>query len=118
MSSGATPGSEAAGNALYRLPLFTVFPYNILGPALGAARGALEAVIEDICGRRTMTGANLAQLGTVHEQVGRATATLEAAEALIDRMRTDILRRAARDDGFPVADRALFLLNLGWVAQS
>ena len=41
---------------LYRLPLFAVFPFNIIGPALGAARGALDDVIEDLTSRQSVTG--------------------------------------------------------------
>ena len=79
----ATPGSDTHGSYLYRLPLFAVFPFNIIGPALGAARGALDAVIADLTSRQSVTGADLSRVATVHQRIGKATALLDAADAVM-----------------------------------
>lgn len=113
-----TPGSEANGGYMYRLPLFAVFPFNIVGTALGAAHGALETVIEDMTGRRPVTGADLTRVATVHQRIGRATALLEAADAVIERLRADIVAKGRAGQPFEMADRARYRLNLGHVARS
>ena len=113
-----TPGSRANGSYLYRLPLFAVFPFNIVGPALGAAHGALEAVIEDLTSRRPVTGADLATLGTVHQRIGRATALIDSANALIDRVRGDVVAKGHAGAPFDLAEKARYRLNLGHVART
>ena len=113
----ATPGSKANDSYLYRLPLFAVFPFNIIGPALGAARGAVDAVIEDLTGRRSVTGADLTKAGTVHQRIGRATALVDAADAVVAQLRGDITSKGRAGEAFGMEERARYRLNLGHVAQ-
>lgn len=113
-----TPGSVANDSYLYRLPLFAVFPFNIIGPALGAARGALDAVVDDLTSRQSVTGADLSRVATVHQRIGRATALLDASDAVIAQLRTEIISKGQAAEEFTMADRARYRLNLGHVAQS
>jgi alkylation response protein AidB-like acyl-CoA dehydrogenase len=113
-----TAGSKAHGHYLYRLPLFGVFPFNIVGPALGAARGALEDVIADMTSRRSVTGADLTKIATVHQRIGRATALLDGADAVLAALRAEIVAKGHAGEVFAVADRARYRLNLGHAAQS
>ena len=113
-----TPGSVANDSYLYRLPLFAVFPFNIIGPSLGAARGALEAVVDDLTSRKSVTGADLSQVATVHQRIGRATALLDAADAVIGQLRAEIISKGQAGKEFSMPDRARYRLNLGHVAQS
>jgi len=113
-----TPGSVANDSYLYRLPLFAVFPFNIVGPALGAARGALDAVVDDLTSRQSVTGADLSRVATVHQRIGRATALLDAADAVIAQLRADIVAKGQGGEEFSMAERAGYRLNLGHVAQS
>lgn len=48
LAMGAGPGSRENASHIYRLPLFPVFPYNILAPALGIMLGALETCTENV----------------------------------------------------------------------
>jgi alkylation response protein AidB-like acyl-CoA dehydrogenase len=114
----ATPGSDANDCYLYRLPLYVVFPFNLIGPALGAARGALEAVIDDLTSRQTVTGVDLSRVGTVHQRIGRATALLDAADAVVAQVRTEIVSKGRAGESFDMPDRARYRLNLGHVAQN
>jgi 3-hydroxy-9,10-secoandrosta-1,3,5(10)-triene-9,17-dione monooxygenase len=41
-----TPGSAVNASQIYRLPLWPIFPFNVSTPALGIARGALQAYTE------------------------------------------------------------------------
>jgi len=114
----ATPGSEAHDSYLYRLPLFAVFPFNIIGPALGAARGALDAVIGDLTGRQSVTGTDLSRVATVHQRLGKASALLDAADAVIAQLRAEIVAKGKSGGTFEMSDRGRYRLNLGHVAQS
>ncbi len=113
-----TPGSAANGCWLYRLPLFAVFPFNILGPALGAARGALETVVTEMTERQTMTGADLTRVATVHSRIGTATALLDAADAVVALIRGEIVATGKAGARFSMDARARYRLNLGHAAKS
>lgn len=113
-----TPGSKAHGHYLFRLPLFGVFPFNLVGPALGAARGALEDVIADMTSRRSVTGADLTRIATVHQRIGRATALLDGADAVFASLRSQIAAKGRAGEAFALADRARYRLNLGHIARS
>jgi alkylation response protein AidB-like acyl-CoA dehydrogenase len=114
----ATPGAEANDNFIYRLPLYAVFPFCIIGPALGAARGALETVIEDLGSRRPVSGADLTRLATVHQRIGRATALVDSADAVVAQIRAGINSKGRAGEAFGMEERARYRLNLGHVAQS
>ncbi len=114
----ATPGSDTHGSYLYRLPLFAVFPFNIIGPALGAARGALDAVINDLTSRQSVTGADLSRVATVHQRIGKATALLDAADAVMAQLRGEIVSKGQAGEAFEMAERGRYRLNLGHVAQN
>ena len=114
----ATPGSDTHGSYLYRLPLFAVFPFNIIGPALGAARGALDAVIADLTSRQSVTGADLSRAATVHQRIGKATALLDAADAVMAQLRGEIVSKGQAGEAFEMAERGRYRLNLGHVAQN
>ncbi len=113
-----TPGSDAHNSYLYRLPLFAVFPFNIIGPALGAARGALDAVIVDLTSRQSVTGADLSRVATVHQRIGKATALLDAADAVTAQLRSEIVSKGKAGEAFEMAERGRYRLNLGHVAQN
>lgn len=118
MRGDDTPGSAAHDCYLYRLPLFAVFPFNIVGPALGAAMGALETVVAELGERRSVTGADLTRVATVHQRIARATALLDAAEALLEKIRGEIVTLGRSGEAFDMDRRARYRLNLGHVAQS
>ena len=113
-----TAGSKANDSYLYRLPLFAVFPFNIIGPALGAARGALDDVIEDLTSRQSVTGADLSKAATVHTRIGQATALVDSADALVEKIRTTIVAKGRAGEEFTMDERARYRLNLGHVAQN
>lgn len=112
-----SPGSDTNDSYLYRLPLYAVFPFNIIGPALGAARGAVDNVIDDLTSRKSVTGADLSRLGTVHQRLGRATAQIDAADAVVAQITGEIVAKGKAGEEFSLEDRARYRLNLGHVAQ-
>jgi 3-hydroxy-9,10-secoandrosta-1,3,5(10)-triene-9,17-dione monooxygenase len=72
-----TPGSAINPGYNYRLPLWSVFPYNVSTPALGIARGAIEAYVEYM--RARPDRANMAQRQL---RISESAAEVDAAEAL------------------------------------
>lgn len=118
MRGDETPGSVAHDSYLYRLPLYAVFSFNIIGPALGAARGALAAVTEGMTRQRPVTGADLTRVATVHQRIGKATALLDGADALVAQLRSEIISMGQAGEAFEMTDRARYRLNIGHVAQN
>lgn len=113
-----TSGSKANNSYLYRLPLFAVFPFNIIGPALGAARGALDDVVVDITSRSSVTGAELPKMATVHTRISQATALIDAGDAVLEKVRRLIVEKGRSGREFTMEERARYRLNLGHIAQS
>ena len=66
-----TPGSAVNSGYIYRLPLWSVFPYNVSTPALGIARGAIEAYVQ--------------YMGSRPERANMVQRQLRIAESLLDR---------------------------------
>ena len=82
MKGGDTPGGETA--ALYRLPVFDMFPYVVAGAALGIAQGAIEVFTEDIRHRITAYSTTLlADYATTQARLGHAASAISAAERIL-----------------------------------
>lgn len=73
-----TPGSAINPSPMYRLPVWPVFPYNVSTPALGVARGALEAYVEYMGARPDRANMVQRQL-----RIGESAAEVDAALALL-----------------------------------
>ncbi len=73
----ATPGSTVNAGYIYRLPLFSVFPYNVSTPALGIARGALEAFVAYTASRPERANQPQRQM-----RIAESAAEIDAAQAL------------------------------------
>lgn len=88
--TGQGPGTKVNANPLYRQPMLAVVPNCLVGPALGMARGALQAFIEQVSGRTTrgaVAGGNnrMAEFATVQMRVAEATASIDAAQLMMHR---------------------------------
>ena len=96
MLIGNGPGTETNTNPLYRQPMLAVVPHCLVAPALGMARGALEAFKEQAAGRTTrgaVAGGNnkMSEFTTVQMRVAEATASIDAAQLMIHRDISDTL---------------------------
>ncbi len=90
MLTGQGPGIVANTNAIYRQPMLAVVPHCLVAPALGMARGALKAFIEQVGNRATrgaVAGGNnrMSEFATVQLRVAEATASIDAAQLMIHR---------------------------------
>ena len=81
---GRAPGLAANPAPLYRLPLFSVLGLALAGPAVGIARGALEAWRERTRARQlAYTGAKLAVQAPAQIRLAESAAEIDAAEMLL-----------------------------------
>jgi 3-hydroxy-9,10-secoandrosta-1,3,5(10)-triene-9,17-dione monooxygenase len=114
---GRTPGAEANPHYLYALPLFAPFSHSLVGPALGAAEGALDQIIADLKGKTSVANVKLAEQQTIQTRVAEAAAEIEAARALlqVDRARINEMGRLRLlpDD----ETRVRWRLNVGYAAK-
>jgi 3-hydroxy-9,10-secoandrosta-1,3,5(10)-triene-9,17-dione monooxygenase len=92
LRGGESPGSEVNPGYLYRLPQRATFSFNLVGTAIGAARGAVQSVVAELNNRITVQGVNLTDLSSVQMRVAEAEAELAAAYALVAQNRDEIIR--------------------------
>lgn len=114
---GQTPGAGANDHYTFALPLFAPFSHTLVGPAIGAARGALDWIVADLAGKASVAGAPLAALPTVQTRVAEAAAEIEAATAILSvdraRINADGARRRLPDD----EQRVRYRLNVGYATK-
>jgi alkylation response protein AidB-like acyl-CoA dehydrogenase len=113
MLTGHGPGTQTNTNPLYRQPMLAVVPLCLVAPALGMARGALEAFKEQAAGRTTrgaVAGGNnkMSEFATIQMRVAEAAESIDAAQLMIHRDISDTLATVAA--GKP-ADVALRMRN-------
>ena len=117
LAGGPTPGSAVNPNALYALPVFSLFPYVLSGVALGNAQVCLDDYV-DVARHRASTynRAKLADMQSTQIKIAEASAKIDAArrimrsnciEAMADARRGHIPDMAAktrfrRDGAFSV----------------
>jgi len=78
---GGSPGSDVNPAALYKLPVFSIGLKHFSGTAVGIARGAIEAIEDDMKSRVTVTGITLADQQSVHLRIAESAAEVDAAWA-------------------------------------
>src|ERR1700688_1675465 len=117
LDGGPTPGSDVNPNALYMLPVFSLFPYVLSGVALGNAQACLDDYV-DLARHRASTynRAKLGDLQSTQIKIAEASAKIDAArlimrstciEAMADARRGHVPNMAAktkvrRDGAFAV----------------
>jgi 3-hydroxy-9,10-secoandrosta-1,3,5(10)-triene-9,17-dione monooxygenase len=106
LAGGPTPGSPVNPNALYALPVFSLFPYVLSGVALGNAQACLDDYID--LARHRVSTYNRTKLGDMQStqiKIAEASAKIDAArrimrsnciEAMADARRGDIPDMAAK----------------------
>jgi 3-hydroxy-9,10-secoandrosta-1,3,5(10)-triene-9,17-dione monooxygenase len=84
LAGGPTPGSAVNPNALYALPVFSLFPYVLSGVALGNAQACLDDYIEIARHRAsTYNRARLADLQSTKIKIAEASAKIDAARLIM-----------------------------------
>lgn len=116
-ATGATPGARAHDGSLYALPLFAIFGYTLIGAALGAARGALDVLADDLGERASVTRVKLREQQSVQLRIAEATAELDAADALLADDCALIAERGAARELPNTATRVGYRLHLAYAAK-
>jgi 3-hydroxy-9,10-secoandrosta-1,3,5(10)-triene-9,17-dione monooxygenase len=104
LGGGPTPGSAVNPNALYALPVFSLFPYVLSGVALGNAQACLDDYV-DIARHRASTY-NRAKLGDMQStqiKIAEASAKIDAARLI---MRSACIEAMAEARRGPIPDIA------------
>lgn len=84
--AGTTPGGKFHAHPMYRAPLDATWPAYLAAPALGVARGAIDAWVERTSKRRNAyTGTPISEQPATQAKLGEVTARLDAARLLIYR---------------------------------
>jgi 3-hydroxy-9,10-secoandrosta-1,3,5(10)-triene-9,17-dione monooxygenase len=84
LAGGPTPGSSVNPNALYALPVFSLFPYVLSGVALGNAQACLDDYV-DLARHRASTynRAKLGDLQTTQIKIAEASSKIDAARLIM-----------------------------------
>jgi alkylation response protein AidB-like acyl-CoA dehydrogenase len=114
---GQSPGGQANPHYLFSLPLFAPFAHSLVGPAVGAAAGALEQIVEDLASKTSVANVKLAEQQTIQARVAEAAAEIEAARALLqaDRARINDMGRLRMLPDYET--RVRYRLNVGYAAK-
>ncbi len=84
LTGGPTPGSVDNPNALYALPVFSLFPYVLSGAALGNAQACLDDYIEITRHRAsTYNSAKLGDFQSTQIKIAEASAKIDAARLIM-----------------------------------
>src|SRR6195952_2906806 len=93
LAGGPTPGSTVNPNALYALPVFSLFPYVLSGVALGNAQACLDDYVELARHRAsTYNRTKLGDLQSTQIKIAEASAKIDAARLI---MRTNCIEAMA-----------------------
>jgi 3-hydroxy-9,10-secoandrosta-1,3,5(10)-triene-9,17-dione monooxygenase len=107
-----TPGSAVNRNHIYRLPLWSVFSYNIGCPALGMARRAVEEYV-----RQTSARPDKELAHGRHARIAESAADVDAAEALLLADAADITRLGKLGEPISPETRARWRRNMSYAVM-
>jgi 3-hydroxy-9,10-secoandrosta-1,3,5(10)-triene-9,17-dione monooxygenase len=84
LAGGPTPGSAVNPNALYTLPVFSLFPYVLSGVALGNAQACLDDYV-DLARHRASTynRTKLGDLQSTQIKIAEASSKIDAARLIM-----------------------------------
>jgi 3-hydroxy-9,10-secoandrosta-1,3,5(10)-triene-9,17-dione monooxygenase len=84
LAGGPTPGSAVNPNALYALPVFSLFPYVISGVAVGNAQACLDDYVKVARHRAsTYNRAKIGDLQSTQIKIAEASAKIDAARLIM-----------------------------------
>lgn len=107
-----TPGSDLHQSHIYRLPLWSVFSYNIGCPALGMARRAVDEYL-----RQTEARPDKDMAQGRHARAAESAADVDAAEALLRADAAEITRLGKSGELIPEETRARWRRNMSYAVM-
>ena len=118
LCAGNGPGRAVNPGYLYRLPQMAVFSFNLIGVAIGAARGALEHLTATLRPTSSATGAPLARQQSIQLRIAESMAEIDAAYALVDRNRREIVAWGEADAMPAVEERVRYRRDNAFAAMA
>ena len=109
LAGGPTPGSAVNPNALYALPVFSLFPYVLSGVALGNAQACLDDYV-DLARHRASTynRAKLADLQSTQIKIAEASSKIDAARLIMRATCIEVMADARRGHVPDIAAKTKF----------
>jgi 3-hydroxy-9,10-secoandrosta-1,3,5(10)-triene-9,17-dione monooxygenase len=99
LAGGPTPGSAVNPNALYTLPVFSLFPFVLSGVALGNAQACLDDYIALARHRAsTYNRAKLGDLQSTQIKIAEASSKIDAARLIMRSTCIAVMADARRGD--------------------
>jgi len=121
INSGAAPGARIHDHALYRLTFTGAAPYTLCSVPIGVALGALEDFLEIARTKMTAQPGSpprpMKEIEQVQLAIAEASATIDAAMALLLRDSAAIDASVARGQVPGVEERILYRRNQAYVAR-
>ena len=117
LKGGPTPGSEVNDGYLYRQPLYGTFSFNLVGNAIGLARGVAEAIVDGLRQQTAVTGGQVAANQSIQLRVAEALAEIDAAYALVFRNRAEVVRDGKAGQVPDLETRARYRRDNGFATQ-
>jgi 3-hydroxy-9,10-secoandrosta-1,3,5(10)-triene-9,17-dione monooxygenase len=97
LAGGPTPGSAVNPNALYALPVFSLFPFVLSGVALGNAQACLDDYVEVARHRAsTYNRAKLGDLQSTQIKIAEASSKIDAARLIMRATCIEAMAEAGR----------------------
>lgn len=99
LAGGPTPGSVVNTNALYALPVFSLFPYVLSGVGLGNAQACFDDYVEIARHRAsTYNRAKIGDLQSTQIKIAEASAKIDAARLIMRTNCVEALAEVRRGD--------------------
>ena len=115
---GATPGSAVNPGAIYRMPVFALFPYYLSGVALGIAEGMIGNYLEKSKNHSgKMTGARVAEIQSTQIRIGEAAAFARASRAFMEGNCREAQALTEADRIPDLATKARYRLEGAWAVD-
>lgn len=113
-----TPGAAVNPGALYRIPVFDMFPYVVAGAALGIAEGALASFVEETRSRlASYSATRMADYAAVQIRLAEAAANVAAARLLMLERCDEAMAIAERSAVPSVEDKVRFRRDGAFAAR-
>lgn len=117
LAAGQGPGAAINRKHIYRLQMFSIYPYNICAPALGIARGVIESYTE----RARKQGSNAFGVRTAEVEINQlkvseAAVMIDTAETLLRRNAREFNDLARAGISLPLENRARYRRDLAYAA--
>ncbi len=115
---GPTPGAALNPGALYRIPVFDMFPYVVAGTALGIAEGAVVSFTSETASRlATYSATRMVDYSAVQIRLAEASAAIDAARLVMLARCDEAMEIAQREAAPTIEDKVRFRRDGAYAAR-